>query len=144
MVHVMDEYVFESHDDFLLLMPFGKAQRRNATVPLCVPSRPCEWPARRESGRARRDVPAGRSCRRAHAVARARARIWAELRAGRKPSAADLERWAGNAVSTDAGSWLRERANAAMVALANGTSPTRHHASQAIINLNPFASQRSW
>ena len=30
MVHMMDEYVFESNDDFLLLMPFGKAQRRNA------------------------------------------------------------------------------------------------------------------
>ena len=30
MVHMMDEYDFESNDDFLLLMPFGKAQRRNA------------------------------------------------------------------------------------------------------------------
>ena len=31
MVHMMDEYDFESNDDFLLLMPFGKAQRRNAS-----------------------------------------------------------------------------------------------------------------
>ena len=30
MEHMMDEYDFESNDDFLLLMPFGKAQRRNA------------------------------------------------------------------------------------------------------------------
>ena len=120
MAHMTDEYDFESNDDFLLLMPFGKAQRRNAshcaTVRAVTPMRMACAP--RVGPRAvmcphTLDLAAtrliARSCRRVHAFARARARIWAELRAGRKPSAADLERWAGNAVSTVLAKRARQR-----------------------------------
>ena len=39
MVHMMDEYDFESNDDFLLLMPFGKAVGHCATVRAVTPMR---------------------------------------------------------------------------------------------------------
>ena len=103
MVHMMVEYVFS----------IDAVWQSTATErqPLCHCA--CRHAhangLRAESRAARRDVPAGRSCRRVHAFARARARIWAELRAGRKPSAADLERWAGNAVSTVLAKRARQR-----------------------------------
>ena len=110
MVHMMDEYVFESNDDFLLLMPFGKAQRRNAshcaTVRAVTPMRMACAP--RVGPRAVMCPQAEAAGEYTRSLARARA-YGRNCELAGNPRLLTSKRWAGNAVSTVLAKRARQR-----------------------------------